>query len=135
MNKFLGITIAVLGIALAAVPFVTDCQAHGKLMANGMPMACSDARVPDAALGGSLVVAGAVMATPLSRKKGVFFGIAGLAVVLGAAGALVPHTLTHTCANPAMFCNTEMVPALWVVGGFTVVGGVTGLIVGLRKKL
>jgi hypothetical protein len=134
MNKVFGIVIAVLGIALAATPFLTDCQAHDKLMANGMPMRCDENRTPELAMGASLLVVGAVMSAGVFKSKGAFFGLAGLAVVLGTAGIMVPRTIADTCPNPAMFCNTQMVPILTVVGGMAVVGGLTGLVLAVRKK-
>jgi len=135
MNKYLGIVIAVLGIALAATPFLTDCTAHGMVGANGMEMGCSTNRNPELALGAGLFIVGVVTATPLSKSKGALFGLAGLAVVLGTAGILVPHTIAHTCPGPTMPCNTEEVPALTIVGGMAVAGGLTGLVMAFRKKL
>ena len=135
MNKYLGIVIAVIGLALAATPFLTDCASHGMVGANGMQMGCSTNRNPELALGSGLFVVGAVMATPFAKSKGALFGLAGLAVVLGTGGILVPHTIAHTCPGPTMFCNTEMVPALTVVGGMAIAGGLTGLVMAFRKKL
>jgi hypothetical protein len=138
MNKFFGISLAVLGLALAFVPHLTDCASQGRYMTTAagmqMPMHCYGNRAAELAVGVPLFAVGAVATFARFKLKPVFFSLFGLAVVLGAAGILMPHQIVGTCAKPVMTCNTIMKPALTGIGSLAILGGVAGMILTGRSR-
>ena len=47
---------------------------------------------------------------------------------------LIPTSFIGTCVNPAMVCNTEMKPTLFVAGGITVALGIAVLVLGEMRR-
>lgn len=137
MNKFLSISLAVLGIGLAVVPTVSDCASQGRFMTSPMgmkmPMIDFGIRRPELALGAALFAVGAVMTFNLFKSKPALFSLAILAVLFGVGGILTP-IINGTCANPTMPCNTIEKPALTIIGSLSIVGGLAGLVLARRGK-
>jgi hypothetical protein len=118
MQKFLGVMMVVLALALAIAPVFTDCQSHGKLLttADGrsVAMKCHWAGIAEIAAAVPLGMAGVAALTARRRETLRFAGLVGV----GAAGMalLIPTLLIGTCANPMMACNLLMKPTLLAAG-------------------
>ncbi len=139
MNKYFGISLIVLGIALAALPQFTDCAAHGKFMTTAMgmqmPMHCYGNRTPVLAIGIGMLAVGAVMTFARFKSKGAFFSLAGIALVLGAGAILMPTQFVGTCGKPTMFCNTMMKPSVIGVSSLAMLSSAIGMVaVGMRRS-
>ena len=139
MNKFFGIGLAVLGIALAVTPFFADCASQGEYMKNAMgmlmPMRCYGNRAAEVAIGAPLFAVGAVMTFAKFKSKAGFFALSGVAVLAGLAGILMPTKVVGTCSSPTAICNTLMKPMLISIGSVIVVGGLSsGLLLTRRSK-
>lgn len=134
-KTILGITLIVFALAIAIVPAFTDCQSQGKAitLANGsqIPMKCHWTGRAEIAVGAPLAAVGIML--PFSRRKSSFYALGTLAVVLGAATILVPDSLIGVCST-GMPCHTVMKPTLNVLGGLTIVGGLTGLVLARRSQ-
>ena len=138
MNRSLGITLAVLGIALAVVPFFTDCASQGRFMTDAMgmqmPMRCYGNRAAELATGAPLFVVGAILTFAKFKSKGAFFSLSAIAVLAGVAGILMPTKVVGTCPGPTEICNTVMKPALVSIGSMVIIGGLAGLVLTRRLK-
>jgi hypothetical protein len=138
MNRFFGISIAVLGIALAFVPFISDCASQGKYMTSAtgmqMPMHCYGNRAAELAIGIPLVGVGAVITFARFKFKPAFYSLFGLAVLLGVGGILMPTEIVGTCAKPVMTCNTVLKPAITGLGSLAIIGGLAGMVLTVRSK-
>ncbi len=136
MNKFLGITLAILAIAIAVVPSFTDCQSQGIQMTlmNGMkvPMVCHWTAQAEIAVGSPLFVVGAML--PFTRCRSGLFTLSVMGVVLGLFAILLPTTIIGTCASPAEICNTAMKPILTALGSVAIVGSLGGLLLARRSR-
>ena len=133
MNKILGITIIVLGLAIATVPQFTDCASQGHfmtVMGKQTPMTCHWAARGEIAVGAPLAVIGGVMS--FSRRRNGFLALGMLGVVAGGFSMFLPHYIIDTCPGPTMACNTLMRPSLTALGSLTVIGSVVGMV--LSKK-
>jgi hypothetical protein len=139
VKRFLGISLAIFGIALAAVPFFTDCASQGHFMTSAtgiqMPMRCYGNRIPELAIGAGLFGVGMVTSFFKFKSKVPFFSLSILAVLLGGAGILMPTSFIGTCPNPVMFCNAVMKPSIITVGSLGIIGGLAGLVLTRRIKL
>ncbi len=133
MNKFLGIALVVLALAIAIVPAFTDCQSQGKsiTLANGktIPMKCHWTGIAEIAVGAPLLAVGAMMIP--TRRKTNLLSLGVLGTVLGVMAVLLPNKLIGVCST-SMLCNTVMQPTLTVLGGLVIVGGL-GTIVSSRR--
>ena len=133
MNKYFGISLAVLGLALAIVPNFTDCASHGAymtVMGKQIPMTCHWSARSEIAMGIPLVFAGTMMT--FTRNKSGFFSLSILGVVLGALAITLPTSIIGTCGGPTMTCNTLMKPAITLLGSLAIAGSLGGLIL-MRK--
>ena len=134
MQRILGISFVVLGIALAVVPFVSDCASQGKFMMDGMPMICYGNRNAELAVGIPLLVIGAAMTLIRFKSKPIFFSLSIVVIILGVVGILIPANIIGTCPNPIMTCNTIMKPAEISIGSLAIIGGIVGLIFARRMN-
>ena len=135
MNKYLGITLAVLGLALAIVPNFTDCASHGAymtVMGKQIPMVCHWSARSEIAMGIPLVFAGVMMT--FTRNKSGFFSMSILGVVLGALAITLPTSIIGTCGGPTMTCNTLMKPAITALGSLTIVGSLGALVLSRKAN-
>ncbi|MDD5289383.1 MAG: DUF4418 family protein [Dehalococcoidales bacterium] len=142
MNKGLGISLAVLGIALAVTPFFTDCASQGKFMTDSagmpiqmtgnmgmlmpMPMSCYGNRAIELAIGGIILELGIAMAFVKLRSK-AFFSISVIAILAGFLGSLMPTSVIGVCPHHLADCNLVMKPIIISLGSFTIMGGVLGV--------
>ena len=135
MNKYLGIALAALGVAIAVVPNFTDCASHGAymtVMGKQLPMVCHWSARSEIATGIPITVVGAMMA--FNRVKSGFLTFSILGVVLGALVITLPTHIIGTCPGPTMTCNTVMKPATTALGSLTVVGSLVGLVFMRKAK-
>jgi hypothetical protein len=136
VNKFLGITLVVLGIAIAVVPNFTDCASQGLMTTNAagkpMQMMCHWAGRAEIAVGAPLFAIGGVMA--FAQRRSSLFSLAILGSILGVVAILLPTNIIGTCGTPTMHCNTVMKPALTGLGALAIVGSLGGLILARRAK-
>lgn len=131
MNKFLGITLIILALAIAIVPSFTDCQAEGKTMtlASGMkvPMVCHWTAQAEIGIGAPLFAVGILM--PFTRRKSGLYILSVLGVVLGIVAILLPTNLIGVCTTMTANCNTIMKPALIAFGSLAIVASLAGLVI------
>ena len=135
MNKFLGITLAVLAVAIAVVPSFTDCASHGifmNVMGKQVPMVCHWSARAEIAVGVPLFGIGAMMS--FTRRKTGYLILSILGVALGALAILLPTSIIGTCPTPTEPCNTIMKPTLTILGSLTIVGSLGGLILMRRAS-
>ena len=123
MQKFLGVAMILLAVALAVAPVFTDCESHGKMLttADGrsVSMKCHWAGVAEVAAAIPLALAG-IYALRSRRKETLrFAGIVGAAS--GAMAILLPTLLIGVCASPMMICNMLMRPILLASGILAIV--------------
>jgi hypothetical protein len=133
VNKFLGITLIVLALAIAIVPTFTDCQSQGKAITlpNGTttPMKCHWTGVAEIATGVPLLAVGAMMTA--SRRKGNLRILGGMGGILGVFAILLPTQLIGVCQT-SMLCHTAMQPSLVVLGSLAIVS--SGMAIMLSRK-
>ncbi len=134
MNKYFGIALIVLALAIAIVPAYTDCQSQGKsiTLASGktVPMKCHWTGIAEVVPGVSLLAVGALMVTP-KRRKGNMLTLGVMGSILGVFAILLPNALIGVCQTN-MLCNTVMQPSLTVLGSLAVVVSV-GAVISSRK--
>ncbi len=134
MNKFFGITLIVIAIAIAVVPAFTDCQSQGKALttASGkeIPMKCHWSGIAEIGVAVPLAMVG-VMAVAIRRKQSLMsMGILGVA--LGGLAIAFPAGLIGVCQTPTMICHTVMQPTLVSLGSVAIIGSL-GIILASRK--
>jgi hypothetical protein len=134
--KYLGLTLAVLGLALTVVPQFTDCESQGKsvTLASGstIPMKCHWTARAEMAVGIPLVTVGGLMT--LGRRKESLMGLSGIGLTLGIFAILLPTVLIGTCQNPTMVCNTAMKPSLLALGSLVIGVGLLGTVLAARAR-
>jgi hypothetical protein len=134
MNKFLGIALIVLALAIAVVPAFTDCQSQGKSLTTStgktVPMKCHWTGIAEIGVAVPLLTVGAAMT--VNRRKTSLMTLGAVGIVLGGMAVAFPNGLIGVCATPTMVCHTVMKPALTVFGSLAVVGSV-GLMLITRK--
>jgi hypothetical protein len=130
LNKFLGIAILALGLAIAIVPNFTDCPTSMSMggMAAKVPP-CHASSTAEIYAGAPLAIIGGVMV--FTKRKSGFLTLSILGVVLGAAAIALPH-IVGTCKSPTMICNTTMKPAVTLLGSLGIAGSLGGLVL-IRK--
>lgn len=126
MQKFLGVVMIILALALAIAPAFTDCESHGKMLttADGrsISMKCHWAGVAEVAAAIPLGLAG-LYALFGKRKETVrFAGVIG--AVSGVMALLLPTLLIGTCASPMMVCNLLMRPILLATGILAIIASI-----------
>jgi hypothetical protein len=135
MNKFLGITLVILALAIAIIPTFTDCQSQGKsiTLANGktIPMKCHWTGVAEIATAVPLIGVG-VMMIP-SRRKSNLMSLGIMGSLLGIMAVLLPNKLIGVCSS-SMVCNTVMQPSLTALGALAIVGGLGAVVLSRRLK-
>jgi len=136
MNRFFGIALVVVALAIAIVPQFTDCESQGKMitLANGkqISMKCHWTARAEIAIGAPLVIVGGMLAA--SRRKESQRNLAILGIGLGALTMLTPTYLIGVCTTPTMTCYTAMRPALLAAGGLAAAVSVVALVMTQRKK-
>ena len=135
MNKFLGIALIVLALAIAIVPIFTDCQSQGKslTLANGnsIPMKCHWTGLAEIAAGVPLIAVGAMMVANRRKENLLNLGIMGS--ILGILVILLPTNLIGVCQS-AMLCNTAMKPALIVLGSLAIVASLATIVLARKAN-
>lgn len=134
MNRFLGIALVVLAVAIATVPAFTDCQSQGKSLTTStgksIPMKCHWTGIAEIGIAVPMLGIG-VMAAASRRKENLRnMGIMGL--ILGAFVIAMPAGLIGVCQTPTMICHTVMKPALIGLGSLAIVGSI-GMMAFSRK--
>ena len=136
MNKFFGIALVLIAVAIAVVPVYTDCQSQGKILttADGkqVSMKCHWSGVAEIGVAVPLAFVGGILA--FSRRRSSLFSLGILGVILGAMAIAFPGGLIGTCTMPSMICNTAMKPALFVLGGLTIIGGAGSIFISRNAK-
>ena len=126
MNRFFGIALVVLALAIAVVPAFTDCQSQGKslttTMGKSVAMKCHWTGIAEIGVAAPLLVVGAMMAT--NRRKDTFKNLGVMGVVLGALAISFPAGLIGVCQTPTMLCHSVMKPALMTFGSLAIVGSI-----------
>jgi hypothetical protein len=136
MNKFFGIALVLIAIAIAVVPHYTDCQSQGRILttADGkqVSMKCHWSGVAEIGVAVPLAFVGGILS--FSRRRSSLLSLGILGAVLGAVAITFPGGLIGTCTMPTMICNTTMKPALYVLGGLTIVGGLGSIFISRKAK-
>ena len=135
MTKFLGIALIIFALAIAVVPFFTDCQSQGKALtlANGtsVPMKCHWTGLAEIATSVPLIVVGAMMVA--NRRKENLLNLGILGSILGILVILLPTNLIGVCQS-AMLCNTAMKPALIVLGSLAIVASLAAIVLARKTN-
>ena len=130
MNKFLGIALIVLALAIAIVPSFTDCQSQGKsiTLANGntIPMKCHWTGIAEIGVAVPLLAVGATITANRRKDNLMSLGIVGL--LLGGLAIAFPTGLIGVCQTPTMLCHTVMKPSLIVFGSLAIVGSAIAIV-------
>ncbi len=136
MNKFLGIAIIVLALAIAVVPAFTDCQSQGKSLTTttgkAVPMKCHWNGIAEVGTAVPLLVVG-VMITA-NRRRDNLRNLSIMGAVLGGMAIAFPNGLIGVCTTPTMICHTIMKPALTVFGSLAIVGSLGAMVLGRKVK-
>jgi hypothetical protein len=135
MKLFLGISLVVLAVAIAVVPYFNTCKYNGKnittMAGTHVEMKCNWSAQAEIVVGASLLVVGIL--TLFSRRKETASFLAIIGIVLGAAVILIPTKIIGVCSS-TMPCNEVMRPFLVVAGAFVIALCVIGLVVFLSNK-
>jgi len=135
MNKFFGITLVVLALAIAIVPVFTDCQSQGKSLTTttgkAVPMKCHWNGIAEVGIAVPLLAVGAMMT--LNRRKNNLMTLGVLGIVLGGMAIAFPNGLIGVCTTPTMICHTVMKPSLTVFGSLAIVGSLGAMV--LSRKV
>ena len=136
MNKFFGIAILVLALAIAIVPAFTDCQSQGKSLTTStgkaVPMKCHWTGIAEIGVAVPLLTVGAMMT--INRRKNNLMTMGVLGIVLGGMVIAFPSGLIGVCSTPTMICHTVMKPALTVFGTLAVVGSLGAMVLSRKMK-
>jgi hypothetical protein len=136
MNKYLGVVLVLVAIAIAVVPHYTDCLAHGATvtLANGstQPMKCHWSA--QAEIAAAVPLAGVGIMIAASRRKSLMLGASILGVLLGAMAIAIPDTLIGTCGSATHVCNTTMKPSIIGLSSVAIVGSLVGMIISWKGK-
>ncbi len=135
MNRFFGVTLIVLALAIAIWPQYNTCERNGKSITTAagttVPMKCKWSAQAEIAVGVPLGVLGVVALT--SRRKESMRNLPVMGIVLGALAISIPNNLIGVCSS-AMPCNTVMRPSLIGLGSLAIVISLVGLVVSQRRK-
>ena len=123
MSKYFGIFLIVLALAIAIIPYFTDCQSQGGALttADGktIPMKCHWTGIAEIGVALPLLAVGILMA--LSRRKESIRNLGIMGIILGGLAIAFPFGLIGVCQTPTMLCHTVMSPALIVLGSLAVI--------------
>jgi hypothetical protein len=123
LSKFFGISLIVLALAIAIVPFFTDCQSQGQALTTStgktIPMKCHWTGIAEIGVAIPLLGVGLMMA--LSRRKESVRNLSIIGIILGGLAVAFPSGLIGYCQTPTMICHTVMGPALIVLGSLAVI--------------
>jgi hypothetical protein len=135
LRVFLGISIMVLAIAIAVIPYFNTCQYNGKAieLPNGktVAMKCNWSAQAEIAVAAPLFVVGAML-TFARRKESRLF-LAGLGALLGIMTLLIPTRLIGVCSSQ-MPCNLVMKPSLIGIGTLVIVLSLVSFVFALKTK-
>ena len=136
MNKFLGIAVIIMALAIAVVPAFTDCQSQGMSLTTTtgklVPMKCHWTGIAEIGIAVPLLTMGVLLTTNRRRSNLGNLGIIG--IVLGGMVIAYPNGLIGVCATPTMLCHTIMKPALTILGSFTILGSIGILVLNRKAK-
>lgn len=136
MNKFFGISLIVLALAIAIVPAFTDCQSQGKTLTTttgkAVPMKCHWNGIAEIGVAVPLVTVGAMMT--FNRRKNSLMTLGVLGIVLGGMAVAFPNGLIGVCATPTMLCHTVMKPTLTALGSLAIAGSLGIMILNRKAK-
>lgn len=136
MHKFLGVALIVLAIAIAIVPFFSDCQSQGKALTatNGktVPMKCHWTGVAEIGVAVPLLAAGALMIA--NRRKESLMSLSIIGIILGGLAIAFPAGLIGVCATPTMICSAAMKPLLIILGSLATAVSLGALVYSIRLK-
>jgi hypothetical protein len=138
MLKAIGVVLIILALALAIVPFFTDCESQGRLITldNGkqISMKCHWTGRAELGIGVPLLVVGVLMLFARRRETATDLGV--LSVVLGGMAIAFPAGLIGVCATPTMTCVTAMKPVLISAGAVVAALGIAAVVLSrLSKRL
>jgi hypothetical protein len=138
MLKAIGVVLIILALALAIVPFFTDCESQGKMITleNGkqISMKCHWAGTAELGVAVPLLFVGAMLLFARRRENATNLGI--LSIVLGGMAIAFPVWLIGVCAMPTMTCVTAMKPVLISAGAAAAALGVAAVVLSrLSKRL
>lgn len=136
MLKILGVIIIVLALAIASVPYFTDCQFQGLALTTidgkTVPMKCHWTGIAEIGIAVPLLAVGVMMT--LSRRKEGIRNLSVIGIILGGLAIAIPAGLIGVCQTPTMICHTVMKPLLIVLGSLTMVCSIGALVISIKAK-
>ncbi len=136
MNKFLGVALVILALAIAIVPSFTDCQSQDRALTttNGKTvlMKCHWTGIAEIGVAVPLLAVGVLMAA--DRRKGNLRNLGIIGVLLGGLAIAFPVGLIGVCQTPTMICHAVMRPALMVLGSSVVIGSFAAMVVPQKTR-
>jgi hypothetical protein len=135
MFKILGVLIVIVALVIGIVPQFTDCQSQGRAitLANGstIPMKCH--WTAQASLGMAILILAVGGYMVFSQRKGTRRVLSIMGMLLGAVVILLPTLLIGVCANPAMLCDSIMMPTLVLSGILVIAISLVALVISERR--
>jgi hypothetical protein len=102
LNKFFGIFLIVLALAIAIVPFFTDCQSQGQALTTSagktVPMKCHWTGIAE--IGVAIPLLGVGIMMTLSRRKESVRYLSVIGMILGGLAIAFPSGLIGYCQTP-----------------------------------
>lgn len=122
MNRFFGVAIIILSLAIAIIPAFTDCQSQGKAIqvspTKTVEMKCHWTAQGAIATGAPLALVGAMMVATKRKESRRILAVIGAS--LGVVAILLPTQLIGVCQS-GMPCHTTMQPSLVALGSLAIV--------------
>ncbi len=130
MNKFLGITLVIIALAIAITPSFTECPLKTGDQSALMP--CQQSARAEMVIGAPLAAVGTSIV--FIRRKSALLSLGIIGIVLGVAAILIPNPLIGVCPSPTHQCNTLMRPSLDLVGTLAIIGSLGALVMARKAK-
>jgi hypothetical protein len=136
VQKYLGIALIFLALAISIMPAFTDCQSQGNFLTTStgkeISMKCHWTGLSEIGVGVPLLAVGAMMTASRRRSNVLILGVMG--ILLGGLAIAFPSFIIGVCATPTMICHTLMKPALITLGSIVVAISLAAVVISRKLK-